>query len=276
MYVSVHAGGLAAAGYETTMGGLADVALAAVELSIGEECELPRLDAADEQAVYVGHEAGARTYRAHLYDMGVRVSALTLDWELAEGFHEEHIQWTATAVRAAGIIGAGAVRLNPPHEPAETLAAWLCRVLSDIAARTDGSNAAVAVGHGAYDTDCRRDLWTALLELETDRFGVSLAPGLLRETGRSSGGLCDAVRELAPHVRHVDCCGVRTGAGAEQAEPCSLQEGDVDYAQVASVLGAAGYAGPLSLWPVVGDEPRAAQLSLRSDVAYLKDILGEY
>ncbi len=273
MRLSIHARRLIEAGYESPAEGLADLGLHRVELEATQACDLMRLGAPTLPRVYVGNEAGARTYRAHLYDEGVQASALSLNWRLGGSYAGEHVQWAANIVRAAGVIGATVVRLESPlSERDAPVPSPLMRAFADavgeMLARTEGSNAAIALSHGLG-----LENWRAAIELleslDSDRCGIALMPRDLCSGDAPISSTRDVIRALAPYVRHVECA---TGWG----EPPTLETGDIDYAWVASILGGVGYSGALS---IAADEEGTRADSpdaLRRDVAHMKDILGEH
>lgn len=291
LHVSVRDRTLTEAGYEAPAHGLADLELSAIEVEADPTLRLPALDGGDRAVLPIESPAGSRTYRAHLYTLGVQVSAIGLAWQAPDTDGPQQPAWVAGVIRAADVIGARVVRIclapgRRDDERSSGSAAGLAGELEVLLGQTAGSAPMLAVEvpwQSGEGVQLCRDLLQIVV---SDRLGLALDPGRLYSPRTSLDGVYGVVREFAPWVRHVSCSGWRFGGepgdelertGDRAARPSRLDEGDIDYARIASILGAVGYAGALTVDCEFGDglEPAGRQQVLRSDVLHLKDILGE-
>ena len=292
MYVSTLDQTLVKAGYDSLSHGLGDVGLGAIELSIDEALELSAFEADGPPVIGVTEHRRLRAYRARLYELGVGVSCIALRWMLPSASQPERGEHAVMALRVLDAIGAGTLRLSllwdegteaTPEEVAEVSAGAAEPLLPDVARA--GAMLAVEAPHLARGQPqfCRR----LLQDINAERVGLALDAGEFYCAGFPLDGVYDLVREFAPHVRHVGCSNFRRPDElrgeyvelneARQLYACGLGDGDLDYARIASILGAVGYSGALTVDCEFreGMEARARQDVLRRDVAFLKDVLGE-
>ena len=177
MHVSVADDRLASAAHTTVAEGLSDLGLSRLQLSVSETGEAPKFDLPAQAYVYVGHEAGARTYRAHLYELEIRVSAVHLPWGPLRDLGDEEVQWTANVARGAGILGARVAVLDAFSGAAEDTSTdpeTLVAASGSLLARTVGSNITVGLRHGVWSWARDRVLRDVLREIEEERLGIDL------------------------------------------------------------------------------------------------------
>jgi len=280
------------AGYESLSHGLRHAGLGTIELSIDETMELPAFETDSPAVVSAAEHRQLRAFRARLYELGAQVSCLALRWALPAASEPEHGGRALVALRALDVLGAGALRLRlqwderaeaTPEQVAEASAGAVEPLLPDVVRA--GAMLAVEAPHlgQGHAEFCRCLLQT----IDSEWMGIALDAGELYCSGLPLSGVYDLVREFAPHVRHVACSNFRRPDelrgeyvevdDARKLYASGLGDGDLDYGRIASLLGAVGYSGALTVDCEFRDgmEAGARQDMLRSDVAFLKDLLGQ-
>ncbi|MBM3499747.1 MAG: hypothetical protein FJX74_13890 [Armatimonadetes bacterium] len=260
MRVSVAASALRSAGYSSLLAGLDDLSMRRVELSVLASGETVGLQPDGWPLVAVVEEGVARAYRAGLYDHAVVVTALSLDGPAEDVPDELAVGGVLSALPAAEVLGASVVRVEADE------GGRLLGRRRELAAHTAGLRVAVALPPPALGGDDAG----ALLEWEEDGLGLALDIEALFRAG-DPGVAWQALRQAAPHTRCVVCGVGRRDAGGEGTP---LAAGGIDYARVAAILGAEGYTGEFTI-SLTGGEA-GGRTVLREDIAYLKDVLGEW
>ena len=291
MFVSVSHRVLARAGHESIAAALADLRLAALEVVTDRSLALPSLDGATPPATAGAQAAANRAYRAHLYRLSARLSALAASWgALSSACEDDAACLTecigATEVLGAPVLGLAVASLDAGARGHDSSWPLLVSCLQQGLGQTRGSRVAIALEFQA-DPLSGAGLPPALTPLfESERVGLTLDPGALYRAGLPGPIVHDLVRELAPLVRRVLCRNFRCagrgaespdGSAADNVEPCPLEVGGIDYGHIACLLGRAGYAGALTVANAPPDDaqPSIARRWLAADIAFLRDLLGE-
>ena len=266
MRVSVQVSTLLQAGYASPLDGLDDLSLRRVELELSPSGEAVRLDAAGWSSAPVTDEGSARAYRESLYALALSVSGLSVAYPPDDILDDAALTRALLAVQAADILGAPVVRIDAPGDPARSLAS-----LERLDEQTAGMRAVLALTFPAPGSETNpRGLEAD--EREADGSGLALHVGGLF-AGSRLGSAWGTLRAIAPHVRCVVCDTGPMNAD-DAAAPVALAASGIDYARIAAMLGKVGHAGSLTV-SLAGRETAGKDV-LRADVAYLKDILGEY
>jgi hypothetical protein len=272
VWVSVHAAALRQAGHASLPEGLRSLAVRRLELGLSPQCELPSLEAGEAPAVSVGTPGAARAYRQALYEHAIEVSAVwTAPDECQSGTGSP-----AAGSQVAEALGARVLRLPSAPPPAsvddavDEESSW-----ARAAALADQATGARTVLAVPWPTPALRLALPAGIvaddRVDWQRVGLGLDVAALWESETGEEAAWDLLKWAAPFVRHVVC------RALSRAPAAPLGGGGPDYARLASILGAAGYAGPLAIGPrPEGLTPSEAQVLLRLDAAHLKDVVGEY
>jgi len=267
VHVSVQRQALTRSGYPSLIDGLDDLQVRRIEMDMALTCEVPRLDGAGAARLSVAHESGARSYRQHLYEQAITLSAIRLASPTGVGLGAAEVDEIEMALYAADTAGAPVLCVEIETSP-EAWPQGLASGLEHLAERGAGLRVIPAVAL----RPCNRLTIEAALAGDP---GEPPGPGLALDIGDLFGGEASAegayelLRRIAPHIRHVVCRGSRIdGEGAPAAQ------GTVDYARVAAILGRAGYAGALTVALPEGGADEPLRDILRADVRYVADIVG--
>jgi hypothetical protein len=258
MRVSVQASALLAAGYPSLLEGLDALGARRVELALTPACEAPRLDGGGWASV--ADEGCARAYRGGLHDHAVVVSALSIASPPGEALPASIL---ILARQAADVLGAPVVRIEGPASRGALLG-----LLTQVGAATEGLRAVFALPYpGAGSESGSAGLGDEDADASGNGLALEVGPLL---AGGGTRGPWQALRRVAAEVRCV-VCGAPAGEGGL---PVGLAATGVDYARLVAILGRVGYSGALTL-SLQGRETGNPEL-LRDDMAWLKDIVGEY
>jgi len=291
LLVSVSHQVLARAGHESIAAALADLRLASLEVVTDRSLALPSLDGAAPPATAGTQAAVSRAYRANLYRLRARLSALAVTWDTMSAADQDATSWLTECLSSVEALGAPVVGLavaSPEGGADRPDAVWplVAARLEQGLAQTRPSRVAIALEFGP-DLLPGPGLHPSLAPLfESERVGLTLDPGALYRAGLPRPVIYHLVRELAPLARRVLCrsfspaggdADSEDGSSAGNVEPCPLQVGVIDYAHIACLLGRVGYAGAITVVNAPPDDmqPSMARRWLAADVDFLRDLLGE-
>jgi sugar phosphate isomerase/epimerase len=263
--------------------------IGSIELSLAKDRTVVSLT--EDRRFPLASAADYATYRQHLAEHGISVSATLVGNNFGAQDPEPEIAWCVDAVRAAEALGAPAIRADTimRTEPAEDRDARIRRYVAamrEVLRRTEGI--AVGIGmenHGAQGND-PEFLAGVLDALPDPRLGLTLDTGNFYWSGQPLSELYRIYARFAPRVRHTHVKSIayppeererRRETGWKYGEYASpLAKGDIDFARVVQILRDAGYDGSLTIEnESFGRFPPAERPGvLISDAAFLRQLIG--
>ncbi len=286
MYVSARDDTIRAAGFATLLEGLRAMGIDSIELTFSKEQQVASLT--DDRRFPLSSSSDYEAYRKHLAENGVSVAALLVGNNFGVADLEPEIAWVVAAIRAAGALGAPAIRADTimraeaSEGPADRARRYV-PAMQEVLRRTEGSPVAVGMenhGHG----NAPEFLFGVLEAIPDSRLGMTLDTGNLYWSGQPLSDLYRLYERLAPRVRHTHMKSIaypaeererRRETGWKYGEYASpLAQGDIDLARVLGIFRSAGYNGSLTieneaLGRFPADERRAI---LVSDAAHLRGL----
>ncbi|MGQ9523815.1 MAG: sugar phosphate isomerase/epimerase family protein [Armatimonadota bacterium] len=263
MYLSVRDDVVRHAGWATLMDGLRDLNIPTVELGVNRDCEVSVLEPVDGRTGFcLSHESDLILLRSHFRERGVGISAFLVANDFNAADKEAEARWVAQVVRAAGVLGIPAVRVDaimtgehdlPPERRKQVIAEGVHRILE----ATEGLPVDIGIeNHGVQGND--PEFVMSLLDaVGSSRFGLTLDSGNFYWAGHPLDEVYAILEKLAPHAKHTHLKNIayppemrnrRREIGWEYGRYVSpLPDGDIDHARVVAFLKAAGYDRDLTL-----------------------------
>jgi len=220
-----------------------------------------------------------------LSDNDCKIAALCMANKFAAR-PEEEIAWCVQAANAAKTLGAPAIRIDVvPHgmERPEFLQLAI-RTLSTVIERTESTGVKFAIeNHGNTSND--PEFLTPLFEgVGSDRLGLTLDTANFYWFGHPLSRVYEIYEQFAPRAFHTHCKSINYPKDQEDVQRpmgweygtynCPIDEGDIDFARVLSILKSADYKGCLcieneSLRPLTGE---VATATLAREIQFLRGL----
>jgi sugar phosphate isomerase/epimerase len=275
----------------STIDGLRDLGVSAVELDLQPDGSLPILLAGESAPFSIATDLELGTVRDLLTASQVRVSALLLATDFASPDPSAHIDWTLRAIAAAEALGALAVRIDVTHwAPGLSMAQIRERFVervSRILDQTPNSPVDLAIeNHGKISND-PQFLDEVFAAQPNKRLGLTLDTGNFYWYGFPLGELYDLIERFAPRARHThiksinyppELANQRRPMGFEYGKYCSpLDEGNLDLPRIVGLLKAGGYRRGLCIEnESLGKYPADQRMNiLRRDVAAVREAIAK-
>lgn len=290
MYVSVRDDTVRAAGFGTLLEGLQAMGITSIELSFARDRTVSSLTG--DQRLPLATTAEAESYRRHLNEHGITVSALLVANNFGAAEVAPEIAWCVEAIHGAEWLGAPAIRADTIMrgsglEEREARVQRYVAAMRQVLQQTEGSRVAIGMeNHGPQGND--PEFLAGVLEAIPDpRLGLTLDTGNFYWSGQPLSELYSIYGRFARRVRHTHVKSIayppeererRRETGWKYGEYASpLAQGDIDLKRVIQLLREAGYDGSLTIEnEALGRlAPADRRAALVSDADHLKKLLGQ-
>jgi sugar phosphate isomerase/epimerase len=202
--------------------------------------------------------AAVEELRADLKAAGLRITALCMATRF-EQQPEKEIQWALLAAQAARALGIKAIRIDVVAHKlknAEFLE-FSVPVLAKLIAVTEGTGVAFGIENHGHTSNDPAFLKPLLDRVGSPRLGVTLDTGNFYWYGHPLSKVYGLFEMFAPHVVHTHCKSIKYPAadrdrqramGWEYAKyTCPIDEGDLDFHRIVTILRKAGYHNDLCI-----------------------------
>lgn len=274
---------------------LRDVGVTSVEIEVDAEGATPHVRGEDGKAYSLADEGSAERLRQRLEGAGVRICALLVNNDFASAADHaqlaRQVEWVVMAVRAAAVLGAPVVRIDPLARDravnAPTGRERFVRGAEQVLRRTE--DAAIELGmenHGPHANDPRY-VDAVLAALPDSRLGLTLDTGNFYWFGFRLEEVYELVEKYAPVAKHThlksinyppDLAARNRPVGHEYGKYCCpLHEGNLDLERVVRALRGAGYQRDLCVEDEsLGKHPKEQRPDvLRREVEALRKAMNE-
>ena len=269
---------------------LREAGAASVEIEVDVAGATPHARGEDEAPYSVTDEAGAKRLRQRLDAEGVRACALLVNNDFGSAGDEaqlgRQVEWVVKAVRAAAVLGAPVVRIDPlARDKSVNASAARERFVAgaeQVLRRTEDAGVELGMeNHGPHAND-PHFVDAVLAALPESRLGLTLDTGNFYWFGFRLEEVYGLIEKYAPVAKHThlksinyppDLAGRTRPVGHEYGKHCcALHEGNLDLARVVRALRGAGYNRDLCIEDEsLGKHPTDQRLDvLRREVEALR------
>lgn len=266
---------------------LRSVGVSSVECLVDPQAFLPCLRTPEGTAFHLQDEASLGALKRRIADEGMRICALLLPTDFSGDHADQHVSWAARVVRAAAMLGAPVVRIDPwtvkrDLPPAIVLENFIRRAGALLQQTADTGVDVGMENHGHLFNDPEM-LDAVLAALPDERFGLTLDTGNLYWWGFPASQVYELIARYAPRAKHThiknicyppDLVERRREIGFEYKQYCSpLGTGNLHLNRIVALLRRGGYQRDLCIEDEsLAKAPEAERINiLRQDVQALRD-----
>ncbi len=274
---------LKATGAADCWAALAAIGADGIEAEISESLVLQGLYPAGYS---VADDAGLAKLAADLKASGKRISAFCMHNQFDKRPDAE-VEWITKAARAAKALGVPALRIDvvPQKSGREAFLKLAVETLKKAVQATETTGVGLGIENHGNTTNAPEFLKALFDGVGSKRLGLTLDTGNFYWFGHPLSKIYEYFEALAPRVFHTHCKSIRyPEAEREKKRPmgweygkycCPIDEGDVDFKRLVSILRKAGYANDLCVEDEsLGRFPAAERKAvLAREVAFLKALL---
>jgi len=226
-----------------------------VEATIDEKLSFPVLFH-PERKYSAASPAGIAQLAADVQAAGCRITALCM-YNRFDERPELELEWGTKVAQAARALGVKAIRIDVvPHKtPGPEFLDLSAKVLKKLIDATESTGVAFGIENHGGTTNDPEFLQGLFDRVGSKRLGLTLDTGNFYWYGHPLSRVYEICETFASRVFHTHCKSIKYPADQrEKRRPmgweygkytCPIDEGDVDYRRVASILRKAGYSNDL-------------------------------
>jgi len=290
MYLSVR-DHIALCAWPSLKEGLDALGFPAVELEFGRDNSVFAIAPETGYERYIlDTPDGTDTFRAHLRETGITVSALLMSNNFGSADLDGEVNWTVKAVKAAHALRVKTVRIDaimhgehdmPLERNVEVFADCMKRVLD----ATPDAKVDLGVENHGFQGNMPEFLDQLLERVDSPRVGVTIDTGNFYWRGHPLRRVYEIIGHFAPHCKHTHAKNIKYPPTLREVERemgykygeyvSPLPDGDIDHRRVVAMLKYAGYDRDLCLEDEsLGRFPREEWASvLKRDADFFREIV---